>query len=246
MDNENKKHENRTLHEAIFDSLEKGGKWVQKRMIPKAKEIAKLAKNEAQWIGEKSKDSAEKIKQSDIYAKIKDSAKRIQQSETVSKAKEAFTPKGETRSRKHWWYVGGAAVLVCLGLFLFGGGNDSNDYDSSYSGESRTESHSKSNSDIPHFTTPQDVLAFLSRHTFKSNEGLKLKIKSDGLIANGHTITSAPRVVDFSSDEATLRAHSPLNNADWEIWLVRTGDSYVVKTLSLPSYSNVETYYMVK
>lgn len=101
-------------------------------------------------------------------------------------------------------------------------------------------------SEIPTFRHPQDVLSFLSRHTFKSDEsGIRLVIRNDGVYADGTLLTTIPHVVDFSTDEATIEAKSPFNHAHYEIWLVRNGNKYMLKVCSLPSYTYVENFYMV-
>ena len=98
--------------------------------------------------------------------------------------------------------------------------------------------------EIPSFQTPQDVIFYLSRHTFKSEDKtVSVVVKHDGVYSNGYVLTTAPRVVGFSSDEASLMAHSPLNNADMHIDLVRQGDNYLLK-VSSASYTIVENYFM--
>lgn len=115
-----------TLHKAISDGLKKGGEWTRENVVPKAKRLAKLVENEAKWIGNKSKESAEKFKQSETFARIKDSAEKIKQSDTVNKAKETLSQHG--KSKKLWWYIGGALAVLFLGIILFGGDDYSNDY----------------------------------------------------------------------------------------------------------------------
>ena len=100
-------------------------------------------------------------------------------------------------------------------------------------------------SDFPTFRSPSDVFAFLSGHTFRDDNGNRLVIKSNSLYMNGRALTGAVRVEDFSVDEATLKAHSPFTNSGFEIWLVKTSSSYIVKVISLPSYSDVEEFYMI-
>lgn len=101
-------------------------------------------------------------------------------------------------------------------------------------------------SQIPSFSTPMDVLSFLSRHTFRSNEnGLRIIIRNDAVYLNGRPITTIPQVTDFSEDEATLKAYTPFSNTTYEIWLVRNGNTYLLKMMTLPSYRDVENYYMV-
>lgn len=100
-------------------------------------------------------------------------------------------------------------------------------------------------SDFPTFRSPSDVFAFLSRHTFRDDNGNRLVIKSNSLYMNGRALTGAVRVEDLSENEATLTAHSPFTNSGFEIWLVKTSSSYIVKVMSLPSYSNVEEFYMI-
>lgn len=127
MPDENKKHDSETLHDALSDTLKKGWKWAQENFIPKARRLAKLILNEIKWIGDKSKESTEKFKQSETYAKIKDSAGRIQYG-SISKAKTILHSKGGSR-RRIWWYLGGASVLAFLALFLFRDtDHSSNDY----------------------------------------------------------------------------------------------------------------------
>ena len=128
MDNDNNKttQNNKTLHEAISDSMKKGREWAQEELFLKAKNFAKLVENEAKWIGNKSKESAEKFKQSETFARIKDSAEKIKQSDTVNKAKETLSQHG--KSKKFWWYIGGALAVLFLGIILFGGDDYSNDY----------------------------------------------------------------------------------------------------------------------
>ena len=119
-------HQDDTLHKAISDGLKKGGEWARENVIPKAKRLAKLVENEAKWIGDKTKESTEKFKQSETFARIKDSAEKIKQSDTVNKAKETLSQQG--KSKKIWWYIGGALAVLFLGIILFGG--DDSSYDS--------------------------------------------------------------------------------------------------------------------
>lgn len=99
---------------------------------------------------------------------------------------------------------------------------------------------------IPSFSTPMDVLLFLSKHTFRSDEnGLRMKIRNDAVYVNGKPITTIPQVTDFSEDEATLKAYTPLSNKTYEIWLVRNGNTYLLKVMDIPSYRSIENYYMV-
>lgn len=53
-------------------------------------------------------------------------------------------------------------------------------------------------------------------------------------------------MIGFFSDEATLRAKSPFIIIAYEFWLIRTHDSYLVRSLSLSSYQNIEDFYMIK
>jgi hypothetical protein len=100
-------------------------------------------------------------------------------------------------------------------------------------------------SNIPTFRSAWDVAGFLSGHTFRDENGHRLVIKPNSLYLNGRALTGAVNVEDFSSDEATLKAHSPFSNTTYEIWLVRTGNTYQIKLMTLPSYSSVEVFYMI-
>lgn len=108
------------------------------------------------------------------------------------------------------------------------------------------EPESLKESQIPHFQTPFDVISFTSNHTFISNEsGIRLSVRHDGVYANGRQLTSVPKVIVFTPDEAQLQAHSPLRNTTYQIDLVRQGNKYILKFSTLPSYSSVENFYMV-
>lgn len=73
-----------------------------------------------------------------------------------------------------------------------------------------------------------------------------LTIKENVVYGNGIAITGALQVIGFFSDEATLRAKSPFIIIAYEFWLIRTHDSYLVRSLSLSSYQNIEDFYMIK
>lgn len=100
-------------------------------------------------------------------------------------------------------------------------------------------------SNIPTFRTGWDVAGFLSGHTFRDDNGHRLVIKPNSVYLNGRALTGAVNVEDFSINEATLKAHSPFSNTTYEIWLVRTGNTYQIKMMSLPSYKSVEVFYMI-
>jgi hypothetical protein len=100
-------------------------------------------------------------------------------------------------------------------------------------------------SNIPTFRTAWDVAGFLSGHTFRDDNGHRLVIKPNSVYLNGRALTGAVNVEDFSIDEATLKAHSPFSNTTYQIWLVRTGNTYQIKMMSLPSYKSVEVFYMI-
>ena len=123
MSDENRIPESETLHEAILDSLKKGGEWAQEKLVPWTKKFIKLIVNEAKWIGNKSKESAKKIKESETYARIKESTERLSQSETVHRTKSALSTTKNRCGKKIWWYIGGAAIIICLAVFLFGSGD---------------------------------------------------------------------------------------------------------------------------
>ena len=86
---------------------------------------------------------------------------------------------------------------------------DSNNSES-YSSSSYGSRNGNSSSTV-RFYSDSDVISYTSSHTFKSNNGNKIKITFQGLYSNGNLTTNAPRVVNFSGSNATICVSSPYN-----------------------------------
>lgn len=61
------------------------------------------------------------------------------------------------------------------------------------------------------FRTPQDVFNFLQSRVFKSSDGITLDIRPEGVKANSRAITAAVQVTYIRSQQAILKANSPLS-----------------------------------
>ena len=59
------------------------------------------------------------------------------------------------------------------------------------------------------FRTAADVINHTSSHTFRNNVGNSIKIDFHGMYVNGRLLTNAPRVLNFSSNTATISVSSP-------------------------------------
>lgn len=61
------------------------------------------------------------------------------------------------------------------------------------------------------FSTPQDVFNFLQSRVFKSSDGITLDIRPSGVKANSRLITAAVQVTYIRTQQAILKANSPLS-----------------------------------
>lgn len=98
--------------------------------------------------------------------------------------------------------------------------------------------------DFPTFDSPLNVHSFLYSHTFRSDAGDRLNIR-DMVYMNGKPITFAVKLETFSQNAAILTAYSPFLNTKYEIHLDRIGNTYAVIVMSLPTYSNVDVFYLI-
>ena len=95
-------------------------------------------------------------------------------------------------------------------------GYQSNDYsdnynysdNGSYSQDNSYNSYSRSTAQ--EFKTAQSVMTYLYSRTFyNEDKNITIKIRSNGIYANGQCITGAVRVVEYAGTQAVVSATSP-------------------------------------
>ena len=89
--------------------------------------------------------------------------------------------------------------------------NPSNSFHSESNISGSYGSRNGNNYSIVRFYSDADVIAYTSSHTFRNNNGNKIKITFQGLYSNGDLVTNAPRVVNCSGSSATIIVSSPYN-----------------------------------